>query len=37
MSEREILKREAGMGLEPGEQGAQKRPNDIEHDDASFG
>jgi len=37
MAERQILKREPGMGLKAGEQGPQKRPNDLEHIEANFG
>jgi hypothetical protein len=37
MSEREMLKREPGMGLEAGEQAPQKRQSDIEHDGGNFG
>ena len=37
MSECQILKHEPGMGLEAGEQGAQKRENNIEHGGIKFG
>ena len=37
MSERQIIQREMGMGLEAGEEGSQKRQNDIKHDEACFG
>jgi len=36
MSERQIIQRELGMGLEAGEEGSQKRQNDIKHDEAYF-
>ena len=37
MSERQILKRELAMGLEAGEQGAQKRPNHLAHEMSNVG
>ena len=37
MSERQIIQRELEMGLEAGEEGSQKRQNDIKHDEACFG
>ncbi len=37
MSERQIFKREPEMGLKAGEQGAQKRQNDMKHDEANLG
>ena len=37
MSERQNIQRELGMGLEAGEEGSQKRQNDIKHDEAYFG
>lgn len=37
MSERQIFKHEPGTGLEAGEEGAQKRENEIEHGGTSFG
>ncbi|MGD0263193.1 MAG: hypothetical protein ABSD29_25795 [Verrucomicrobiota bacterium] len=37
MSKRQIFKPEPGTGFEAGEQGAEKRQNDIEHDEAKFG
>ena len=33
MSERQVFKRHLGMGLEAGEQRAEKRRNDLEHDE----
>ena len=37
MWERQILKHEPGLGLESGEQGAEKREENIKHDEADFG
>jgi hypothetical protein len=36
-SERQIIQRELGMGLEAGKEESQKRQNDIKHDGANFG
>ena len=36
MAQCQILQYEPGMGLETGEQGSQKRQNDIKHDKDSF-
>ena len=37
MPERQVFKRQSGMGLEAGEQRAEKRRNDLEHGEADFG
>jgi hypothetical protein len=37
MSERQVFEHEPGMGLETGEQRAEKRPNDLKHNEANFG
>jgi len=36
MSEGQVLKRQSGMGLEAGEQRAEKRRNDLEHDEPTL-
>ena len=36
MSERQVFKRQSGMGLEAGEQRAEKRRNDLEHDEPTL-
>jgi len=36
MSERQIFKPEPGLGLEAGEQRAEKRRNDLEHDEPTL-